>query len=155
MTRSPLLTLVLLPLLPGVAAAQDGGRTAFDQACARCHTADVSTQKPAARKATKAARAEPVRGPKLSEMLSQRTPEQLRTWIQSPHGVRPETRCDTRLLAEGDLELVLGYLATSAQPPPPPREELLRRQFKKELSERRAQKQRKAQNPSRPPQGKQ
>ncbi|MCP3136544.1 c-type cytochrome [Pyxidicoccus xibeiensis] len=155
MQRTHLLQLLLLLSLPGVAAAQDGGRTAFDTACARCHTADTAEQhvQKSSRSAAKSQRDEPVRGPQLSQLLQKRTPEQLRAWIAAPNAVRKDTRCDTRLLGAGDLDLVLGYLATSAQPPPPPRDELLRQQFNKELAERRAQKQRKANHPSTLPQG--
>ncbi|MFP2931220.1 hypothetical protein ACLESO_39725 [Pyxidicoccus sp. 3LG] len=155
MKRSTFLPSLLMLSLPGLASAQDGGRTAFEKACAQCHTVSPPAQS-SARKAMKSnLRDEPVRGPDLGELVPKRSPEKLRAWIEAPNSVRKEARCDTRLLADGDLELVLGYLAISTQPPPPPREELLRQQLKKDLAERRAQKQRKAHNPSRPSQGKQ
>ncbi|MCP3136538.1 c-type cytochrome [Pyxidicoccus xibeiensis] len=129
MIRSPLLALLLLPCL---AAAEDGGEAAFAQACARCHTAGATTP------------AQPSPGPHLDPLVRSRTPEQLRAWLRAPHQVRPETRCDTRLLDEGERDLLLSYLATVSQPPAPPREELLRQQLQQEQAERRARKQRRA-----------
>jgi cytochrome c len=131
MTRKHLLALLLLPALAG---AEDGGESAFNTACARCHSAPPGS--------AKSAGAQSALGPALDALLTGRTPQQLRAWVRAPQQVRPDTRCDTRLLAAGDVDVLLSYLATRAQPPPPPRDELLRQQLQRDLAERRARKQR-------------
>ncbi|MBZ4420812.1 cytochrome c family protein [Myxococcus sp. RHSTA-1-4] len=136
----PMCLLALL-LLPALTRAEETGERAFEQSCARCHPASPSAQK-AGRNGAKPASQRKSPGPQLDTVLSNRTPEQLRAWLQAPQKVRPETRCDTRMLAPGEVDAVLSYLATRSQPPPPPREELLRQQLQKELAERRARKQR-------------
>ncbi|NPC86320.1 c-type cytochrome, partial [Pyxidicoccus fallax] len=112
MKRSSLLALLLLPAL---SQAEDAGARAFDQACARCHPASPTPSSQAAPSGAKP-------GLQLDAVLRGRTPEQLRAWLEAPQKVRPEARCDTRVLAPGELDAVLSYLATRAQPPPPPRE---------------------------------
>ncbi|NVJ07686.1 c-type cytochrome [Myxococcus sp. AM001] len=152
------LSLLSLLLLPGLAAgASDEGKLAFDKACAGCHT--VTPQAQGNGKRTKTA-AKPIptekrgRGTDLGPLILKRTPEHLRAWIAGPNQVKRKTTCDTRLLPVNDRELLLTYLAQSIHPPPPSREELLREQLKQDLATRRAQKQRKAIDPSRRSQGK-
>ncbi|WP_050989127.1 c-type cytochrome [Corallococcus macrosporus] len=147
------LFLLSLLLLPGLAVgAADAGKLAFDKACAGCHT--VTPQgKDKGKRAMKAARPIPTerrgRGTDLGPLIPKRTPEQLRTWIAKPNQVKPKTTCDTRLLPADDRDLVLNYLAHSIHAPAPTREELLRQQLKQDLATRQAQKQRKANDPSR------
>lgn len=71
-----------------------------------------------------------------------------------PQPDQTQDGCDTRLLPDGDRELLLSYLALSLHPTPPTREEQLRLQLKQDLAARQAQKQRQADEPSRRSQGK-
>lgn len=136
MKRTHLLALLLLPALAG---AEGDGEIAYSRACSRCHQDRAPAQGTA-----KSAGAAKAPGPQLDALLKSRSPEQLRAWVQAPHKVRPETRCDTRMLASQEVDSLLSFLATRAQPPPPPRDEQLRQQLQQELAERRAKKQRQA-----------
>ena len=155
MTRLLLLPLLLLPGL-AVGAANEG-KLAFEKACARCHSVSPVTQDQQ-NKSSAASKIKPRqkrgRSMDLAPMVQQRTPEQLRTWIAGPHRLNPKTNCDTRLLPDSDRELLLNYLAVSLHPTPPTREDLLRQQLKKDLADRSAQKQRKANDAARRAQGK-
>ncbi|WIG94435.1 c-type cytochrome [Myxococcus sp. SDU36] len=151
------LSLLSIILIPGLAvSATDEGKLAFEKACARCHT--VTPQSHGTGKSTTASKPAPpktrTRAIDLGPLLSQRTPEQLRTWIAAPTQVNRKTNCDTRLLPEADRDLLFTFLALSIHPPPPQREETLRKQLQQDLEARRARKQRKAQDLSRPSQGK-
>ncbi|QDE87774.1 hypothetical protein BHS06_01780 [Myxococcus xanthus] len=149
------LILLSLLLLPGLASsATDEGKLAFEKACARCHVVTAQGQKKAkaAAKAPNSRRREP--SVDLGPVVPMRTPDQLRAWLAGPNQIKPKTGCDTRLLPDGDRELLLTYLALSLHPTPPTREEQLRLQLKQDLAARQAQKQRQADEPSRRSQGK-
>jgi mono/diheme cytochrome c family protein len=140
MKRTSLFTLLLLP---GLAAASGPGEAAFNTACARCHT--VGAPAPKADKAALGNKAKGSKAPQaraeagtrtnLVELMSQRTPAQVLTWIQAPHKVRRDTHCDTRLLAPEDTGALLSYVMLSVQPPAPSRQELLRQERQKDAAE--------------------
>jgi cytochrome c2 len=134
MTRMKLL--VPLLLLPCLAGAEDRGEVTFKKACAQCHVARTSAKEA---KAAKGLARESRRVPSLDTLVTQRTPEQLSTWIDAPHKVRPQTGCDTRRLQPGEKDAIMGYLATLSQPPALPRQDMLRQQLEKDLAAYRAQ----------------
>lgn len=141
MTRMHLLTLLLLP---GLAAASSPGESAFNTACASCHTVGAPAPKgDKAASAAKGARAkvEPGTRTNLVELMQKRTPREVRTWVQAPHKVRRDTHCDTRLLAPEDLGALLSYVMLSVQPPAPSRQELLRQERQKDAAALRKQEQ--------------
>ncbi|MBN9688238.1 MULTISPECIES: c-type cytochrome [unclassified Corallococcus] len=110
----------LLFLLPALASAQDRGALAFNQACAKCHPAEV--QKRAFGERGPA-------GPAMAMVLRKKNLEEIREWTVAPHRINPKTNCDTRLLAPGDLDALMSFLATVTVPTPPPRRMLLRQQL--------------------------
>ncbi|WP_223632951.1 c-type cytochrome [Corallococcus sp. EGB] len=128
----------LLPallLLAPLASAEDRGEVLFNQACSRCHVARVPTKAEPTSGLIAASRGN---GPNLGELMQRRTYAQVRTWIQGPHRIRPDTGCDTRMLAPSDLDTLMSFLATASQPPEPPRKERLRQELEQQLAERRA-----------------
>jgi len=145
MTRLHLLSLLLLP---GLAGAASRGESAFNTACARCHTAGAPAPQQgdtaAKAKGDAAAKAKAPASDKrtnLVELMRQRTPAQVRAWVQAPTKVRRDTDCDTRLLDPEDMSDLLSYVMLSSQPPAPSRKELLAQERKKGAAELRQQEQ--------------
>ncbi|MBZ4373297.1 cytochrome c family protein [Corallococcus sp. AS-1-6] len=128
----------LLPallLLAPLAHAESRGEVLFQQACSRCHVAQVQTKAPSTSGLVAASKGS---GPHLGELLPRRGYEQVRKWIQGPQRLKPDTGCDTRMLAPSDLDALMSFLATASQPPEPQRAERLRQELEQQLAERRA-----------------
>jgi mono/diheme cytochrome c family protein len=146
MTRLPLLALLLLP---GLAGATSQGESAFNAACARCHTAGPLAPQAgdkggkAAANAAKAQAQAPANDKRtnLVELMRHRKPAQVRAWIEAPTKVRRDTDCDTRLLDHEDIGAVMSYVMLSARPAGPSRKELLSQERRKGATELRQQEQ--------------
>ncbi|WP_338268336.1 c-type cytochrome [Corallococcus caeni] len=124
-----------LLLLAPLARAENRGEDLFNQACSRCHIAQAATRASPTSGLVGASKGS---GPNLGELMPRRTYEQVRAWIQAPQRQRPETGCDTRMLAPSDVGALMSYLATVSQPPEPPRAERLRQELAQQVAERRA-----------------
>ncbi|MBN8228015.1 c-type cytochrome [Corallococcus macrosporus] len=131
--RAPLLSAFLL--LAPIASAENRGEVLFNQACSRCHVAQAPSKPQPTSGLVAASRGS---GPNLGELMPRRTYEQVRKWIQGPQRLKPDTGCDTRMLAPSDLDALMSFLATVSQPPEPPREQRLRQELEQQLAERRA-----------------
>ncbi|NTX54975.1 cytochrome c family protein [Myxococcus sp. CA039A] len=158
MKRLPLLALLLLP---GLAAANPEGQSAFNNTCASCHTLTPQPSKSAlkAQKAGHARVTTPARSPlerrvEIGKLVKERSSAELRTWITAPSEVKKETRCDTRGMNPTDLDALVAYLKTSSRPPPLSRDDQLRQQLQNDLAARRAKQRLEARESSRPEQGK-
>ena len=121
----------------GAGHAQAGdaarGRLAYDNACARCHSADVATGSAGALSAKKSAG-----GPDLVRSLKARQGPFVRGWISAP-GAGKESTCDPRALKAHEVEDLLSFLYSHAQPLPAPKLERKKAQLAQRLGEREAQ----------------
>ncbi|MGE6759989.1 c-type cytochrome [Corallococcus interemptor] len=131
--RVPLIPTLLL--LAPLAHAENRGEVLFNQACSRCHVARVQTKSQPTSGLVAASKGN---GPNLGELMPRRGYEQVRKWIQGPQKLKPDTGCDTRMLAASDLDALMSFLATTSQPPEPPRADRLRQELEQQLAERRA-----------------
>ncbi|NPC68608.1 c-type cytochrome [Corallococcus exiguus] len=134
------LHLLFLLLAPGIASAQASGETAFKRACVRCHVAQAPSVQ-AKKQSRGLTRSYPGAGPNLGEVMSRRSVDQVRTWIDNPTKVNRKTGCDTRRLADSEKNALIQFLATRAQPPPPPRDEMLEQEKRKGLARQSEQRQ--------------
>ncbi|MFY2556272.1 c-type cytochrome [Corallococcus terminator] len=155
------LSLVALLLLPGFAAANAEGQSAFQKACVGCHTLTPQPTKSAMRAQKNGGprikvpvRSAEERRVELGPKVKERSSEGLRTWIAAPSQSKKDTRCDTRGMHPTEMDALVSYLKTSSRPPPLSREEQLRQQLEKDLAARRAKQRRESLESARPSQGK-
>ncbi|QSQ11595.1 c-type cytochrome [Myxococcus landrumensis] len=159
MKRLPFFALLLVP---GLAAATHQGQSAFNNACASCHTltpvrsvqSSGASEKSRASQTQTTTRSSDEKRVELGGLAHQRSSKQLREWIAKPSKVNKDTRCDTRLLPSTEMDALLDYLKTSARPPPLPRDEQLAEQNKADFDAYRAKLQREGLNTIRTDQGK-